>query len=169
MKLFLAHFTILSLLLSGCSFSKYSPVEYNNTVAEEVNVISEGIQNSATTYNASVPNTVTEKDEVDVTEMKANLKIAQGGLKDLEKLFDLESRDPEQEKTVEEGLATYQDAATLYMEAYVKVLDYYETGTYKEDLSQVEPLDEELHTHYTTFIEANNDLVELLEEFVKDV
>jgi hypothetical protein len=48
------------------------------------------------------------------------------------------------------------------------MMDYYDSGSYQEDITQVKSIDETLHLSYTTFIEANNDLVDILDSFVTE-
>ena len=87
----------------------------------------------------------------------------------MDDLLVMESRSLDQENAVRIELETYRSAAEIYLETYATMLSYYKEGTYKEDISQVETLDETMHINYTTFIEANNDLVDMLESFVGPV
>jgi len=159
---------ILSILiLSACALTKPSAVEYNNRVVEQINATSTKLEETATLYNDAIPDVVTEKDEIETSEMKTSFNQAKQALSQVGDILVLESRNEEQQAATIENTEVYIDAAQLYIEAYQNMLTYYESDTYVEDISQVQTLDETLHTHYTTFIEANNDLVETMENFVE--
>lgn len=158
---------LLIALLPACSlFSKYSEVEYNNLIVDHVNNTSLAIEKTATLYNETLPEVVTEKDTLDLGEMQTGADDARQLLADTEKLIAYESRNTEQQTAVIAELQTYMEAGDLYLQSYSEMLQYYVDGTYQDDITQVKPLDEILHTNYTTFIEANNDLVDILESFV---
>ncbi len=154
------------ILLSACAFSKLSIVEYNNRLVEQVNLSSTAIEITATLYNDIIPDVVTEQDEIKTNEMSNAFSTAQKEINQSKTLTDILSRNEEQQLASNESIDIYISAADLYLIAYEEMLTYYSSETYKEDISQVQTLDETLHTHYTTFIEANNDLVEVLEGFV---
>lgn len=157
----------LPLLLASCSlFGKLGEVEYNNKVVDQINAVSTALEDSATLYNETVPDLVTEASEIDTISMNTSYSAATEALLKIDELRTIESRNMEQQNSVRTELQTYQSAAEDYLSIYSIMLDYYSTGTYKEDLSQVQDLDGDLHTHYTTFIQANNDLVEVLESYV---
>lgn len=167
MKKLLASSLSLALLLSSCSvFGKSSEIDFNNRVVEQINETSILIEESATLYNESIPDLVTESSEIDTEELSAAHETAQNSLEKSKDLLLLESRNIEQQNAVLTELETYQSAGIAYLDLYADMVDYYQTGSYKEDLTLVQTLDEELHTHYTTFIQANNDLVEILEGYV---
>lgn len=154
-------------LLPACElFSKYGEIEYNNLIVDRVNETSLAIEETATLYNETLPNEVTEKDIIDVTEMQVSYESALELLANMNELLELESRNMEQQNAVRTELQTYTSAGDLYLQSYSEMLTYYSTNAYVEDITQVEPIDESLHTNYTTFIEANNDLVDILESFV---
>ncbi|QQR55499.1 hypothetical protein IPG41_03015 [Candidatus Peregrinibacteria bacterium] len=154
----------LPLLLASCSiFGKLSEVEYNNKIVERMNLVSTTIEESATLYHETVPNPVRENSEIEVTQMNLSYAEASKALDEVENLLLLESRNIEQQNSVQTELKTYQSAASEYLSSYKEMLAYYESGAFKEDLDPVESLDEELHTNYTTFIQANNDFVDVLE------
>jgi len=158
---------LLIALLPACSlFGKYSEVEYNNLIVDHVNNTSLAIEKTATLYNETLPEVVTEKDTLDLGEMQTGADDARQLLADTEKLIAYESRNTEQQTAVTAELQTYMEAGDLYLQSYSEMLQYYVDGTYQADITQVKPLDEILHTNYTTFIEANNDLVDILESFV---
>lgn len=168
MKNNLSAFLLVSaFFLTGCdSFGKYSEVEYNNLVVEEVNATSLAIENTTSLYNETLPDVVTEADVIETDVMETSYDEA---IKSLEKTVDLltvEARNLEQQNAVRTELETYRTAAELYLESYSAMLSYYSEGTYQEDISKVESLDETMHVNYTTFIEANNDLVDTLESYV---
>lgn len=167
MKSTLIKFTLIStLVFSACSFSTLSIVEYNNRVVEQINLSSTSIEITATLYNEVIPDVVTEQDEIKTSEMSSAFASAQREITQSESLTEVQSRSEEQQIAANESIGIYLIAADLYLSAYEEMLNYYSSETYKEDISQVQSLDETLHTHYTTFIEANNDLVETLEGFV---
>lgn len=157
------------LLLSGCElFSAYGEVEYNNLIVDRVNETSLAIEETATLYNETLPSEVTEQDEVDITEMNASYETALELLANMNELLELESRNTEQHSAVRTELQTYMSAGDLYLESYSEMLTYYSSGTYKENITEVENIDEDLHVNYTTFIEANNDLVDILDSFMTE-
>ena len=157
---------LIVFLLPACYLAKNSLVDYNNLVVEQIKMTTPMIEESATVYNSNVPEVVTEQDIIGTEEMQAAFEVATGSLENTKLLLNLESRDEEQQATVTLGLETYIAAAELYFDAYQEMLSYYELEGHQDEVSQVKSLDENLHTNYTTFIEANNDLVETLELFV---
>lgn len=157
----------LPLLLASCSvFGKMGEVEYNNKVVDQINIVSTSIEESATLYNESIPDLVNESSVIDITQMNLSYDESVEALIGVDQLLTYESRNIEQQNSVKTELQTYESAATAYLDVYGKMLDYYESKAYNEDLSDVEVYDEDLHTAYTTFIQANNDLVEILESYV---
>jgi hypothetical protein len=131
-----------------------------------MNQSSLALEETTELYNQTLPGVITEEHEIDINEMEDSFKNAQKLFENSADLLNLESRNIEQQNAVRTELGTYRSAAELYLETYDAMLTYYRDGDYKEDLTKVETLDETLHTHYTTFIEANNDLVDTLESFV---
>ncbi len=158
---------VSAFVLSGCGLlGKYSEVEYNNLVVEKINETSLSIEETTSLYNETLPDVVTEEDVIVTDEMQASYEAALESLEDTADLLVLEARDLEQQNAVRTELEVYRSAAEIYLESYAAMLSYYSEGTYVEDISQVETLDETMHVNYTTFIEANNDLVDTLETFV---
>ncbi|MFA4815370.1 MAG: hypothetical protein WC924_01575 [Candidatus Gracilibacteria bacterium] len=158
---------ISSILLLGCSLlGKYSEIEYNNLVVEKVNETSLAVEATTGLYNETLPDVVTEEDIIGTDEMQSSYETAVKSLEDTTDLLVLEARNLEQQNAVRTELETYRSAAEIYLESYATMLSYYSEGTYKENIGQVETLDEAMHANYTTFIEANNDLVDTLESFV---
>lgn len=156
-----------AILLSGCSvFGKLSEVEYNNQVVDAINQSSGIIEETATLYNDTVPDVVSEKDTIDVTTMQSTYNDASDALKTIDSVANLESRNIEQQNAVQTGISTYQSAAEQYLQTYNDMLVYYGQNEYQKDVSKVQTIDENLHTSYTTFIQANNDLVDTLDSFV---
>jgi len=135
-------------------------------VVEGINLSSPAIEISATTYINTIPDVVTETTEIDTSEMESSYENSSTLLENVGLLLIVESRDEDQQSAVREELTTYISAAKLYLEAYAETLEYYTSETYKEDISKVETLDENLHANYNTFMEANNDLVETLDSYV---
>lgn len=167
MKKLLSALLVSSVFLFGCSLlGKYSEVEYNNLVVEKVNETSLAIETTTSLYNETLPDVVTEEDVIVTSEMQASYEAAVESLEDTADLLVLEARNLEQQNAVRTELETYRSAAEIYLESYAAMLSYYSEGTYVEDISQVEILDETMHVNYTTFIEANNDLVDALEVYV---
>lgn len=157
-----------ALLLTSCSvFNKLSDVEYNNQVVAGINSISTVIEETATLYNDTVPNVVNETDTVDTTAMQSKYTESMDALKNLDSLLTIEGRNIEQQNAVRTGLQTYQTAADQYLQTYNDMLTYYSGAEYQQDVSKVKSIDENLHTGYTTFIQANNDLVDTLDSFVQ--
>jgi len=160
-------FVSVALLLTGCSFfSKYGEIEYNNLIVEKINETSLAIEETATIYNETIPDVVTEKDTFDVTAMQASYDNATELLKEIDGLLIYESRNTEQQNAVRAEVQTYMSAADLYLQTYSEMLSYFGGTAYQDDITQVKPMDETLHTNYTTFIESNNDLVDTLESFL---
>lgn len=167
-KSFITLLLTSSLFLFGCdSLGKYSQIEYNNLIVEQVNSTSLAIEATTSLYNDTLPDVVTEEDLIETTEMQNSYDDAIKALDKTADLLTLEARDLEQQNAIRTELETYRSAAEIYLDSYADMLSYYSEGTYKEDISKVESLDETMHTNYTTFIEANNDLVNSLETFVK--
>ena len=166
-KLSTALLFLSTLSLASCSLlGKYSEVEYNNLVVESVNETSLAIEATTSLYNETLPDVVTEENVIETSEMQSSYEAAVESLEDTTDLLVLEARNLEQQNAVRTELETYRSAAEIYLESYAAMLSYYSEGTYVEDISQVETLDETMHINYTTFIEANNDLVDTLESFV---
>ncbi len=166
-KSLLALILSASVLLSACSvFEKLSDVDYNNQVVESVNATSTIIETTATLYNDTVPNVVNETDVIDTAAMQISYDEAKTALEDIADLVTLEARDIEQQNSIRTDLETYQTAGEQYLQTYSDMLNYYSTNEYQNDISKVKTIDESLHTGYTTFIQANNDLVDTLESFV---
>lgn len=156
-----------SLFLFGCEgFGKYSEVEYNNLIVEELNKASLAIEETTSLYNDTLPDVITEADIIETDSMESSYDEAVSALEKTADLLTLEARNLEQQNAVRTELETYRSAAQIYLDSYSNMLSYYSEGTYKEDISQVKTLDETMHTDYTTFIEANNDLVDVLEAYV---
>lgn len=154
-------------VLSACDFlGKYSEVEYNNVIVEKINESSIAIEETTIIYNSTLPDVITEQDAIETAEMEESYENALSLLEETAQLLTLEARNIEQQNTVRTELETYRSAASIYLESYASMLSYYSEELYKEDITQVESMDETLHTNYTTFIEANNDLVDALESFV---
>lgn len=164
----LALLLLTPLLLTACVFP-YTAVEYNNRVVEAVNASSESLDASYTQYYESLPSLpdkVTEETEVDIEVMEELHKTAQRNLKGVESLEELNAKNEEQKAATQTAIETYLAAANQYLTSYQEMLSYYGEGTYKEDLSQVSPLDEALYEEYNVLIEANNDLDDVLKEYV---
>jgi len=154
-------------VLTACGFT-YNSVEYNNRVVEQINLTSAALEETATIYNESIPDVMNEEETVNTELMGASYETSKEYLDNTIKLLDLESKNLKQQGAVRTGLETYGSAADLYLENYATMLTYYDELSYKDDLGRVEELDKTLHTHYTTFIEANNDLVSILEGFIEE-
>ncbi len=160
-------FLSIALIFSGCSlFSKYGEIEYNNLIVEKINATSLAIEETATIYNETLPEVVTEKDTFDITEMQNSYNDAIEYLAEINTLLTLESRNTEQQNAVRTEIQTYTSAGNLYLQSYSEMLTYFGTTAYQEDITQVKPMDETLHLNYTTFIESNNDLVDTLDSFL---
>lgn len=159
---------LASLLLVGCStFSKYSAVEYNNAVAEKVNATTSNIKEIHELYVSGIPVSITEESEIDTAEMAQAFLLREDRTSEIEKLSKLESKDPEQEAAVEEKLTEYIEAVNEYYATYEEILSYYKDGEYKEDPTQVKPLDEILSHKYNEFTDINNEMSDTLESFVE--
>lgn len=162
----LASLVLIALLPACALFNRYGEIEYNNLVVEQINKSSLSLEKTATLYNESIPDVVTEQDTFELGEMETSYEEAKNLLRETNGLLDLESRNVEQQTAVQSELEVYMSAGDLYLQSYAEMLAYYGDGKYKEDITQVETLDETLHSNYSTFIEANNDLVDVLESFV---
>ncbi|MEK7146147.1 MAG: hypothetical protein AAB802_03090, partial [Patescibacteria group bacterium] len=93
-------------------------------------------------------------------------KTAKNETQETENLIELKSKNPEQEAAADEAITNYLSIANDYLTHFDAMLEYYQSETYQKDVSQVKELDDNLHSAYSTFIEANNDLVEALSPFV---
>lgn len=156
-----------ALFLASCSiFSGLSEIEYNNKVVELTNSASTFIEKTATLYNEKIPNKVTEQDQIDIEEMQTAYDEALEALEKVNDAVNFEGRNKEQETAIKNAVTTYLSAGEEYLNNYSTTLSYYADENYKKDITKVAVYDESLHTAYTTFIEANNDLVEALEGFV---
>lgn len=154
------------LFLPACYFSANSTIDYHNLIVQQAKVTTPLIEETATIYNSSVPSIVTEEEVIETEEMQDAFDEAFDALGDTQDLLKLESRNEDQQEFVQAALETYISAAEIYLLSYEEMLTYYSGDEYKENISKVESVDESLHTNYTTFIEANNDLVETLEIYV---
>ncbi len=162
----LASFLLL-LSLTGCSaLTENSEIEYNNKIVESINSASSSLENSATLYNELIPDVVTEITEVDPSQIQVAYDEAISSTESLDDLLQVESGNIEQQNAVRPAIENYTEAADEYLEAYLSMLEYYSTGTYKTDITGVKSMDETLHTAYMAFIQANNTLVETLDQFV---
>ena len=162
-------FLILVIAFSGCDFfTKLSEIEYNNRVVENLNNTSLALEETTNLYNDSIPSIVTEESEIDVSALKSSLETSKTFLKEIEALKTLESKNLEQETQVENSLNSYITTAEEYFSAYEEMLNYYESGEFKKDISLVTPIDESIHINYSAFINANNDLVGLLDSFMEE-
>jgi hypothetical protein len=168
MKKFVAIIALLS--LSGCSFvtnlQKHSTEEYHNMIVNQVNVSSPLIKETGTLYTSTIPDIVTEKDEIDTSKMEEVYEEALNELEEMKPLLEIESKNEEQQTVARESITIYLEAAQQYLESFSTTLEYYSSGAYKEDITQVDDLDATLHEHFNVFIEANNDLSTSLETFV---
>ncbi len=161
-------FLASTLFLTACVFP-YTAVEYNNRVVEAVNASSSALDSTYNSYYQglpSLPDKVTEKTEVDVDGMAELARTARQKLKDVEGLEEMKGKNEDQVAAVQANISVYLTAADQYLKTYDEMLAYYGEGTYKEDLSQVSVLDETLYENYNVLIEANNDLDDVLKEYV---
>lgn len=158
-----------ALSLTGCSLlTKYGYIEYNNLIVEDVkNLISPAIEESIQAYDAAIPDFVTEEETIDSAAMETSYDTAKSAVNEIGGLTSLKSKDAEQEAAVRAALTVYKSASEMYLEVYEKMLDYYASKAYLEDISMVNGFDEDLHQNYTIFQEAHNDLVETLKSFVE--
>lgn len=160
---------LLIVSLSGCEFfSKLTAIEYNNRIVENLNEASLALEETANLYNETIPSIVTEESEIDVSTLKTSLESSKVLLAEIKNLSSLQSKNPDQETQVEESLISYSEAAENYFVSYEEMLLYYESGEFIKDVSKVTPIDESIHLNYSTFIDANNDLVELLDSFMEE-
>lgn len=159
--------TLSMAFLSACNLIAYGTLEYNNLIVERITEASDAIQTSIQVYDQSIPDLVTEEVDVDTIKMRSSLQKVISKLKWVESSLDFQSKNAAQYEAIQLDLQVYIDAGNLFADSYEATLRHYEFQTYKEDVEQVEVLDEELFTHYSTFIEANNDLVTTLGEFTE--
>lgn len=168
MKKLIAILAVIS--LSGCSLvtnlQKHSTEEYHNMIVNQVNISSPLIKETGTLYTSTIPDIVTEQDEIDTSEMEEIYKDARDELEEMESLLKLESRNEEQQATARTAMTTYIEAAEQYLDSFEETLEYYSLEEYKEDITKVDDLDTTLHENFNVFIEANNDLSTSLESFV---
>ncbi|MBU0981855.1 hypothetical protein KKC94_04145 [Patescibacteria group bacterium] len=154
------------LLFASCSVSRLSEVEYNNQIVTAVNETSAVIEKTANAYNESIPEVVTEKTVIEIAPLRTAYNETISSLSTISTLSSLESRNEEQTNTAQELLSRYSASASEYLNEYKAMLEYYEGGEYKNNVTMVSEIDTILHDAYTTFIDANNKLVETLGNFV---
>lgn len=160
---------LLIISLSGCEFfSKLTDIEYNNRIVESLNKASLALEETANLYNETIPSIVTEASEIDVSTLKTSLESSKVLLTEIKNLSSLQSKNSDQETQVEKSLISYAEAAENYFTSYEEMLLYYESGEFIKDISEVTPIDESIHLNYSAFIDANNDLVELLDSFMEE-
>lgn len=167
---FLALFAFAATALSGCTgFLALNEVDFNNTVVTQINENSMAFEESAKSYNELIPDVVTEKTEFEsevLNTLEEGYKTAKNETAETRSLIELKSKNEEQEVAADLAIENYLSIADEYLTHFSTMLDYYQNGDYKKDVSQVKDLDTNLHASYSTFIEANNDLVEALSPFV---
>ncbi len=156
----------LLIITTAC---KPSVTEYNDAVVNILDQNSTAIENTSTAYNSSIPNLVTEKTEIDSTEMEATLDEARTAISNSEEILLLESRSTEQQTAVQEEFANYLELADTYLAAYEEMVQYYESGSYQDDPAQVSEYDSGLFDEdnlFDSLLESNNTLAEILESFL---
>lgn len=155
----------LTLSLSACSLFAPSTVEFHNRVVAEVNESSLALEQSLHEYSQAIPSEVNEETRPDLSSMQVIYQHSNDELEDVLKLLELEGKNLKQVDSARLALATYLKAAQAYQDQYQKILTYYSQSPLS-GLEQVAPLNEALYTHYNTFTEANNDLVEVMASFL---
>lgn len=154
------------LLFTGCNLFKLSPLEYNNQVVDVLNSTSEAIEASILIYGETVPDIVTEETEIDVISMEAYLEETEKVIGKASRVLYLESKDEEQQIEVLAEFENYLTTGEAYSALYAEILEYYSSGTYIDDLTQVKPYNNDLYEAYNAFIESNNTLVDILDRYI---
>lgn len=157
----------LSLILFGCtSGTTLSTIEFNNEVVDILNETSAAIEDTTTTYDESVPNIVTEEAIVDTAAMQTFYDDAMDKAEAARNVLNLKSRNQDQETAVKAEFETYLELSDSYLTTYGEMIEYYQSGSFAENLDSVATYDEELHLGYNDFIESNNSLVDILAGFI---
>jgi Txe/YoeB family toxin of Txe-Axe toxin-antitoxin module len=164
-RLLLALALLSGLTLSACDF-RYTEIEYNNLFVEAISPMTESFKSAAETYNDGIPEKINELIQIETADMQITYEEALLQIKPIEELYTYEARNIEQQKQAQDALKNYQDASETYLEKYQQMLTYYQTDAYKEDITQVDPLDKDLHTTYTSVLETHNTLVYTLETYL---
>jgi hypothetical protein len=157
----------LTLLLSACTFGVLHPTLYNNKVVDLIMPATLAVEDSAVTYNSTIPDDINENSEIDTTQLRDDFDETETLLNDVNKALSYESENLEQQATVRGHLETYLSAGNAYLDAYQNTLVFFEEAQYQTDPNEVDNLDPALHAAYNTFTEANNDLVTSLASFVE--
>jgi hypothetical protein len=160
--------SVTALIMTGClDDGSLSTVEYNNAVVEMLNDTSAAIEDTTTVYDDSIPNIVTEETEVETTEMQISYEAAKLQLETAYTVLDIISKNSTQQEEVRAEFQAYLDLGSDYIETFETVLSYYGGSEFAENLDLVAEYDEGLHTGYNDFINSNNNLVDILADFIE--
>ncbi|MFA5842953.1 MAG: hypothetical protein WC882_04805 [Candidatus Gracilibacteria bacterium] len=166
-KILLTSFFIaLTALAFGCSRG-LSPIEYNNAVVEVLNKTSASVQNSTTVYDAAIPSIVTETSTIDITPLQIAYTEMETHIQNASSILSLKSKNAEQETAVLQEFKNYLGLSQEYLILYAEMTAYYTNGTFSSDLEKVSSYDDALHSTYNELIDANNNLVDILSEYVQ--
>lgn len=158
----------LALIATGCLGSdSLSAIEYNNQVVGILNDTSAAIEESTANYDEGIPNIVTESSSIDVTSVETAYTEAVTKLETAQNVLSLTSQTQAQQTAIQTEFKNYLNLAQAYLETYKEMVDYYKNETYKTSLDNVAVFDQDLHSEYNAFIKSNNDLVDILAEYVK--
>lgn len=164
-KSLLVILSTLLLVVSGCG--ELSTIEYNNLIAQTLDDNSSLIKEIITAYDSSIPDIVTEQTEIDTSNMETALQNAKMKNAEISTLLNLTSQNLEQETAAEEELTVYISLSESCLDAYMEMLNYYESGNYKTNLESVSEYDTEIYKNYNALIESNNKLADILEEYTR--
>lgn len=159
-------FGALLLGISGCNDGSLSAIEYNNEIVGALNSTADAIEETTTVYDTAVPNIVTETSVIDTIAMQDAYNLSQTSLTEAETVMALTSKDADQEVAVKTEFQNYLTQADAYLAIYSNMMDYYSSGTFAEELDGVATYDEQLHAQYNFFIDSNNALVDILDQYV---
>lgn len=164
----IAFLAFAALMLTSCSsWGKLSATQYNNAIVENVNEVSVNIKTMQDLYSEKIPSVVNEKIEIDAKPLEEAYKKTEKSFGKIDEALALISKNSDQYYFVQKNLGGYKIKASAYLETYKAMLDYYSEDKYKGYLEQVSEIDENLHTAYSEFIDANNLLVDTLDGYVK--
>lgn len=156
------------LMFTGCTNSEaLSTIEYNNEIVSILNATSAAIEDSTVIYDKDIPNIVTDQSTINTVELEKQLAEAKDQLSGAKTVMTFKSRNEAQQAQTTNQFENYFELANKYLATYEAMVTYYKENQFKDDLDTVAVYDKDLHNQYNEFIESNNELVDVLNEFVK--
>ena len=157
---------ISSMALSGCKlvdyFTKQSGNEYRNAISEKLNEMTPLVEQSLAAYDEAMPDDLTEKSVIEIQKLEEGLEKIQMAIEKIDDALTEESFDTTIQTTMEEKLTTEKQTLEAYKTAYNAMVIFYENGTYKEKLSEVETYDNTTEDAYNAVVDAHDATVDVL-------